>query len=78
MKKSNRIDIIIGKLKGKPEHEDEEQDKSLIKSMIKDKDEESEDSDEGLKAAADELIEAIQSNDAEGVVQALKSFFDQC
>ena len=44
---------------------------------MKDKDE-SDDSDEGLKASADELIEAIQSGDPDGVVQALKSFLDQC
>lgn len=68
----DRIDIIIGKLKGKPKKEEDSSD--FVQKMG----EEEGDSDEGLKATADELIEAIQSGDTDGVVEALKSFMAQC
>ena len=34
--------------------------------------------DEGMVAASEELIDAIQSGDAEAVAMALRSFVEQC
>lgn len=64
MKKS-RIDIIIGKLKPKAEDEEKE-----IKHESPD--------EEGLLAASDEILEAIKSEDAMQLKEALYSFFMQC
>lgn len=39
---------------------------------------EEEGADEGLLSAADEILMAIDANDAEGLAEALKAFVEQC
>lgn len=67
MKKDSLV-IAIGKMKPKgmkdePEEHDEDSDSET---------------DSGLEAAFDELVEAIKSEDSAAGVEALKSFITQC
>jgi len=51
---------------------------ALVLGKLKEKKGESSDSDDGLEAVAQELIDAVESKDAAGVADALRSAYSMC
>jgi len=70
-KNKDAVSIIIGKLSEKNKD-------SNKPSITSPGDEGKDDNTIAYKSAADELLSAIKSDNSDGVVRALKSFFDIC